>query len=639
MRISLLVWQTSVLSGTNRRFGWRLGSCCLVLLVVFFSPYPEAAQAAAPAPPAPPTVQAAGKWLVKQQNPKTGLVRSFEMPGNHMAWTYDQAVSIVAFLSAGNTRSAVRCGNTMLRLRLTSDKVWTDGYDSRTGEIKAKAIAGGPNAWMGLAMLNLHRMTSDKRYLNAATTIGAFLLKLQVSKGKADGAIAGGFNQDRKPFVWSSTEHNADAVAFLAALGRVSKDKRYTTAAVRASAWLNREMWDSKAKCFLPGYADTKSARPSDYPERLDSQTWTILAFRAAANVPGWPVDAAKQIRNGLPWIENYRCKVRYGDRTITGFAKTTMGKWATDSVWTEGSAGGILALRELKPESDQLKSLVTSLRALQQPSGGVLYSFGVSFADVAKQFHPGDIVVAHFEGLPNALFGQVGVYGDAEPDWKTIEAERRKRPYCWYYEATTPGYNLKNVHSGRQSFRLVNAGPTCLSKDKQWASLTLDLCPLGAEGEPTKPLNVSSCKKLAFWARTDKPDGANVEVLFRDAKATDNTPQARVHADPRKITRVWSRHLVNLRELKGAIDLTGLVQVGLEFGTDTGNRPGTVIYVDDVCFMAKKPGQGSGPKPSVYAQHYPFPSAAGTSWLVFVELNHNPFSLLKKPPLRKKPS
>ena len=60
------------------------------------------------------------------------------------------------------------------------------------------------------------------------------------------------------------------------------------------------------------------------------------------------------------------------------------------------------------------------------------------------------------------------------------------------------------------------------------------------------------------------------------------------------------------------------------------GNPTGTVIYVDDVAFIAPstdRTDRGGDAMPFVYPDHWPFGSVAGVSWLIFIEMgNVNPF-------------
>ncbi|GAH87931.1 unnamed protein product, partial [marine sediment metagenome] len=205
------------------------------------------------------------------------------------------------------------------------------------------------------------------------------------------------------------------------------------------------------------------------------------------------------------------------------------------------------------------------------------------------------------------------------------------KKPYSGYYEPGKPGYNKDNVHSGLQSFRLVNAGSMCASKNKNWASFSMNLGPAINDSGKTKPLDVSDYQYLIFWAKTDNKDGAMVKVLFRDVEAKSYLPQATVSMVPPELNNSWRQYTVNLSKLRRQVNLTKLVHIGFGFGKDAGNPPGTVIYLDDVAFSGFK-GEikkvSHVPMPSVFPQHWPYGSVAATGWLIFVELNLNPFAL-----------
>jgi hypothetical protein len=86
----------------------------------------------------------------------------------------------------------------------------------------------------------------------------------------------------------------------------------------------------------------------------------------------------------------------------------------------------------------------------------------------------------------------------------------------------------------------------------------------------------------------------------------------------------------VPLFSVPAHVDVASLVHVGFEFGSKVGNTRGTVIYVDDVALTRTPSVVGNGPDipmPAVFPQHWPFGSVAGTAWLIFVELDINPFA------------
>jgi hypothetical protein len=583
-------------------------------------------------------VQQAAEWLRGRQNGETGLLRSYDMPGDCKAWTYDQAAGIIALLDVNDVNTAKRCVDGMLAIwREPNDSncpshVWVDGYDSVSRNEEANSIAVGPNAWMGLALLRLYGATGNNKYLSAARDVADFILERQAQDGCAAGSIAGGYDEDCNLLPWTSTEHNADAIAFFWGLAKYTdaNAEDYRSAAVKVAEWLDREMWDPNLGCYHPGYGNNNLCIISDFAERLDSQTWTLLALQVMANCDGNDPNVAGLIHNGLPWIDQYSCQVNYEDCNLAGFAKITLGLRATDSFWAEGTGGYVLAARAACHSKTNQNLMLSSLRCLQDPNGSIPYSVGITCPKVNEHFDPCDIILAHFEAHPHCLYGDVGVYGDGEPNWYAIMDASFEEPYSWYYEPEKPGYNDVNVHTGWQSFRLVNATDMCMSQDRSWASLGMDLGPKTCGVVESR--DVSDYGKFVFWAKTDNIDGANIEVLFRDANSLDYDPQVSVPPTPSRLGNTWNEHVVDLNGISTKVDLTILAQIGLEFGHETvGNEAGTIIYVDDMGFTDSDSNtalSNGDEMPRVFPQHWPYGSVAATAWFIFAELETNPFAV-----------
>jgi hypothetical protein len=560
---------------------------------------------------------------------QSGLLRSYDVAGDYTAWTYDQAVAIIALAYCGDTKTAQISADAMLKLRDKKLKAWADGYDIRTGGVTAKAIAVGPNAWMGIALLRLYLITNENRYLEAAEETAEFMLRLQVSIGRAAGSMRGGYDEKGRLFNWTSTEHNADFVALMAGLYKVTKKPRYKEAAVAAANWLHREMWNTEEGYYYPGYSDNNTLETSQLPERLDSQTWTILALSAAAqNCKEAGIE--KYLHNGLGWIDQYLEEFSYGGRELMGFGKVTFGQRATLSLWSEGTAGYILAARRAGHKTEELDDIVGSLRYLQNSNGGVVHSAGIAFPEIARQFQPGDKLVAHFEGHPNCLFGNVGVYGAGEPNWEAIRKDESRKPYSWYYVPKCPGYTRDNVHTGVQSYRLVNASDMCAKNNLRWASFGVDLGPMD-EKKRIMSFDASNYGQLSFWAKTTNTDGAKVKVLFRDAHARDYAIQAAVAATPAKVERQWKQYTVELGSVSRKVDLEKLVHIGIAFGRDVGNAAGTILFIDDIAFTDYRGPASEQPRssmPAVFPQNWPYNNTGATAWFIFVEADINPFEL-----------
>ncbi|MFH0839606.1 MAG: carbohydrate binding domain-containing protein [Candidatus Omnitrophota bacterium] len=208
---------------------------------------------------------------------------------------------------------------------------------------------------------------------------------------------------------------------------------------------------------------------------------------------------------------------------------------------------------------------------------------YGRVSAEEAQEAMPQDItqevIIADFEGWPNNLGGEVGVYGALEPNWDDITSV----PYSWVYEAITPGYNPKNVYSGKQAFRLVNGLGS--NPEVAWGSFAMDLGPttdLTVIPKKVESFDASGFKCITFWVKGDK-GGEKMEFLVRDAHALNYMPQVKLKLSD--VTTEWQKVVIPLSDISGKIDLTALDNIGLAFGRDVGNLKGEVIYIDDFMF------------------------------------------------------
>ena len=193
------------------------------------------------------------------------------------------------------------------------------------------------------------------------------------------------------------------------------------------------------------------------------------------------------------------------------------------------------------------------------------------------------DVVIADFEGWPNNLGGEIGVYGALEPDWDDITSI----PYSWVYEPITPEYDSMNVQSGKQAFRLVNG--LGLKTELAWGSFAMDLGPvtdLTVIPKKVESFDASDWGYLTFWVKGDK-GGEKMELVIRDAHALNYMPQVKYKLPD--ATTEWQKVAVSLEQFKGQIDLTALDNIGLAFGRDVGNLKGEVVYIDNFAFTTSE--------------------------------------------------
>jgi hypothetical protein len=216
-------------------------------------------------------------------------------------------------------------------------------------EVEQQAIDTGVNLWAGRALSALYRRTSDPRYLDAACKIGNFVEAVRHDSGIYRGFRDGIDNPETSPSVrtWASNEHNLDAAAFYADLYEITGDSRWQLHAAHGQQFVEA-MFDTTRHCYLAGTTDpnTRNTTPGQLP--LDVQTWSFLALPAP-----------------VPHPEALDCAEANHLNQSDGFVGVDFNE-DKDGVWFEGT--GQLALAEERADRLILaEELRTELRRAQQ--------------------------------------------------------------------------------------------------------------------------------------------------------------------------------------------------------------------------------------------------------------------------------
>jgi len=160
-------------------------------------------------------------------------------------------------------------------------------------------------AWPGIALVQLHERTGDRRYLDGAVAIATWITTNARNEGELGGfsfgVDAGGA---RVPNV--STEHNVDCVGFFRQLAAATGEPAWLEEAARARA-LVESVWEPSGGYFYTGSDDGETVNRDPLP--LDPQTWSWLSLQDAryARALDWAADAlavtddAQQERSQLP--------------------------------------------------------------------------------------------------------------------------------------------------------------------------------------------------------------------------------------------------------------------------------------------------------------------------------------------------
>jgi len=301
-------------------------------------------------------------------DPKQGTPLEPALAG--AAFTYDNALAGIALLACGDTASAKRIGDAVVRAMerdpkaadgrirnayrsgpMTEDKAALPGrWDAAKNQWIADAYqvstATGNVAWAALLLLNLNEAEPSPAYLASARKLLGWIEQRTRARNAPDGYNGGwyGWDNAQRAQTWKSTEHNIDiamaaAWAARAAGGQADAERQQARTALE---FVNR-MWSAPEQRFYIGTKED-GATISTEASGLDAQLWPLLAA---------PEGSCTWAR-GLDWVEkNHRSGEGYG------FSRSP------DGIWTEGTAQAaatLVARRGSAP--DALWQLLASQRA-----------------------------------------------------------------------------------------------------------------------------------------------------------------------------------------------------------------------------------------------------------------------------------
>jgi hypothetical protein len=298
-------------------------------------------------------------------------------PLHSAAFTYDNALAVIALLACGKRPQAERVGEA-LRLAAMHDTRLRDAY--RAGVVEgdrplpngwrdakqkrwvdaAHQYAGayqdgtscGNVAWAALALLALHDATGETRWRDAAVRLAGWVVA-----HASDTRGAGGFDGGIESFLlvprrasWKSTEHNIDLAALFGWLDRIAAPGGDWRAQARRARDFVAAQWDEASGHFWMG-TTADGTTPLRSPSALDVQLWAQL-------LP----DAPGKWRRALDWTERMNA-------VEGGFDFTDV----RDGLWTEGTAQAALVYRRTG-DGTEADRLFVSI-AQQASPGGFLYA------------------------------------------------------------------------------------------------------------------------------------------------------------------------------------------------------------------------------------------------------------------------
>ena len=206
------------------------------------------------------------RWLTVHQNPRTGLIASFEGDSGVADWCfiYDQSLAAQAYVLFGDFDRAKKILYFFANKAKRIDGRFVNAYYANDGSPAEFTVHMGPNLWIGIAALQYMHKTKDHTYLPLAEEIAGATMHLQ--KLDPEGGLRGGPNIE-----WYSTEHNLDAYAFFTMLFKITGNKIYAEARDKTLAWLLKHTYDKLDVPIRRGKGDATIA--------TDTYAWSIASL------------------------------------------------------------------------------------------------------------------------------------------------------------------------------------------------------------------------------------------------------------------------------------------------------------------------------------------------------------------------
>jgi len=206
------------------------------------------------------------QWLKIHQNPRTGLIMSFEGDSDISNWAflYDQALAIQAYVLFSDYDRARKSLEFFSSKAEKSNGYFLNAYYFNDGNPAEFILHAGPNIWLGIAALQYSYRSKDPQFVPLAEDIGRTIIALQ--NQDPDGGVRGG-----PTVTWYATEHNLDAYSFFNMLYSLTGKSIYLQARDKVVNWLVKNTYNKQDIPILRGKGDSTIA--------TDTYSWSIAAL------------------------------------------------------------------------------------------------------------------------------------------------------------------------------------------------------------------------------------------------------------------------------------------------------------------------------------------------------------------------
>ena len=313
----------------------------------------------------------------------------FDMVMKNVAFTYDNALVLIALLARGTTEDIERAKliADALVYAVSNDRYFTDGRlrnayqggdlvlppgwrpNARENTVRMPGwedpngwhedgghvgTSTGNVGWAIIALLSYYEVVGGSQYLDAAIVLGEWI-EAETKDTRGNGGYIGGYEgweatinkpQGQKKLLWKSTEHNIDVYVAFMRLYEATGDTAWQDRAVHARQFVEA-MWDQTEGHFWTGTKDDGITINKDNIP-ADIQAWAIMAFDS--------------YKSALIWTEN-NCYTE-----ADGFKGFDFNN-DRDGIWFEGTAHMAIAY-ELNKETSKSDMCLQELRKAQAVGG-----------------------------------------------------------------------------------------------------------------------------------------------------------------------------------------------------------------------------------------------------------------------------
>jgi hypothetical protein len=314
--------------------------------------------------------------LYSLPNGKGQLIKSFT---NHtQSYIYDQALAIIAFSKTGNKKNAASLLKGLKSLQHKDGSLYFSYYLDGQSPYPTEGDKrfAGAIAWVALAATHYQHQFKTDEFKDFNEDILKYLtLQMSSFTVRKENQRAIRFSpSDIGTTSWNeqgtvALEHNLDAYSAFLHFSTVNKTSQWKSEIKDLKQFI-LSMWDSSRSHFWSG-VDVKTGLINKSELYLDNQSWSILALDKKT-LSELNTTAALELNCEMFYVEH---------EGVIGFmdSKPTSRPATSKFVWSEGSAGQIMAMKRMKePPTCQNNSptkLLLSLKKMRRSDGGIGYA------------------------------------------------------------------------------------------------------------------------------------------------------------------------------------------------------------------------------------------------------------------------